>query len=99
MYPICAASVVFFWDTYASLANHLVHEMHSNNISLYGGDSHNTNSFVHCAGEAAEYLQGGNHYVALSQEKSAEILWKWTSGNGGDGSGAGTSGVSLNPVE
>ena len=97
--PYLCSLCSFFGDTYASLANHLVHEVHSNNISLYGGDSHNTNSFVHCAGEAAEYLQEGNHYVAFSQEKSEEIWRKRTRGSGGDGSGAGTSGVSPSPVE
>ena len=91
--PYLCSLCSFFWDTYASQANHLVHEVHSNNISLYGGDSHNTNSFVHCAGEAAEYLQEGNHYVAIWQEKSEEIWQKRTRGSGGDGSGAGTSGV------
>ena len=99
MFPICAVFVVFYGDTYASLANHLVHEVHSNNISLYGGDSHNTNSFVHCAGEAVEYLQQGNHYVALSQEKSEEIWRKRTCGSGGGGLGVGISGVSPSPVE
>ena len=73
--------------------------MHSNNVALYGGDSHNTNSFVHCAREAAEYLQEGNHYVALSQEKSEEIWRKRTRGSGRDGTGAGTSSVSPSPVE
>ena len=73
--------------------------MHSNNISLYGRDFHNTNSFVHCAGEAAKHLQEGNHYVALSQEKSEEIWRKSTRGSGGDSLGAGTSDVSPSPVE
>ena len=89
MFPICAVFLVFYGDTYAGLANHLVHEVHSNNISLYGGDSHNTNSFVHCAGEVAEHLQEGNYYVALSQEKSEEIWRKRTRGSGGDGLGGG----------
>ena len=62
-------------------------EVHSNNISLYGGDSHNTNSFVHCAGEAAEYLQEGNLFVARLQEKSEETWGKRTRGSGGDGLG------------
>ena len=81
-----------FGDTYASLAKHLVHEVHSNNISLYGGDSNNTNTFVHCAGEEAECLQEGNHYAALSQEKSEEIWRRRTPRSGGDIFGAGTSG-------
>ena len=76
-----------------------MHEVHSNTISLYGGVSHNTNSFVHCAGVAAEYLQEGNHYVALSQQKSEEIWRKRTRGSGWDGSGTATSCVSLSPVE
>ena len=47
--------------------------LQSNNIALYGWDLHNTKSFVHCAGEAVEYLQESNHYVALSQKKSEDI--------------------------
>ena len=42
--PYLCSICSFFWDTYASLAKHLVHEVHSNYISLYGGDSHNTNN-------------------------------------------------------
>ena len=48
-------------------------------------------------GKVVGTLQG--HYVALSQEKSEEIWRKRTRGSGGDGSGAGTSGVSSSPME
>ena len=51
---MCVACAFFFGDTNASLTNYLVH---CYKISLYSGDSRNANSFVHCAGEAVEYLQ------------------------------------------
>ena len=54
---------------------------------------------MHCAGEAAEYLQEGNHYVALSQKKLEEIWQKRTCGSGGGQSRAGTAGMSPSPVE
>ena len=98
MYPICAVSVVFF-ETPTPVWRITLCTRCTLTISLYGGDSHNTNSFVHCAGEAAKYLLEGNHYVALSQEKSEEIWRKRTSGSGGDVLWAGISGVSPSLVE
>ena len=54
---------------------------------------------MHCAWEAAEYLQEGNHYVALSHKKFEEIWRKRTCGSGGGWSRAGTARVSQSPVE
>ena len=68
-----------------------MHEVYSNNISLYGGDSHNTNSFVHCAGEAGELPSRRRSQRRFGGRGLVSVV--------GDGLGAGTSCVSPSTVE